>query len=396
MRILVLTDRYVPSRAACAVRMGVLVSVLREANHDVTVLASDESLSEGRQTTINRDDICYFHTSPLGDKSALRRLQNGLRSYLSAVAVAHKLPKFDLILCTSPPLLLVLAALRIARRGDMPLILDVRDIWPEIAYEMGSFTRTSVYGRVFERISALAYRRAELVTTVSPGKIEKLLEKPDLVGSNKVRLVQNGLDLGFLDQQESPEVLARYNVRSKKTCVYAGNMGLAQGLDVVLGTAKLYPDVQFLLCGDGADKEQLLLEVQNAKLKNVVFTGILTSQEIYSLLKHATLAFVPLVSSRLRDSVPTKLFEALGCGCPVLLCAQGDAAEIVERSGLGVVVSPEDKEAVHRAFGQLVAYEWDDAIRKRAVALIRTDYSRQDAARQLVQIIDERWGVNAE
>jgi len=376
--------------------MSVLVSALREADHDVTVLASDESLEKGSQKTVSRGDICYFRTFSLGNKSALRRLRNGLSSYFSAVAIADKLPKFNLILCTSPPLLLVLAALRIARRGKMPLIFDVRDIWPEIAYEMGSFTRTSVYGRVFERISALAYRRAEIVTTVSPGKVEKLLKKPDLVGSNKVRLVQNGLDLGFLDQQESPEVLARYNVGSKKTCIYAGNMGLAQGLDIVLSTAKLYPDVQFLLCGDGADKEQLALEVQNSKLGNVVFTGTMTSQEIYSLLKHATLAFVPLVSSRLRDSVPTKLFEALGCGCPVLLCAQGDAAEIVERSGLGVVVSPEDQKAVHRAFGHLVDYEWDDATRERAAALIRTDYSRQDAARQLVQVIDERWGIDAE
>ncbi|MGO1590657.1 MAG: glycosyltransferase family 4 protein [Ancrocorticia sp.] len=369
--------------------MNVVVQALRQRGHTVTVLASDESLREG--TTEADEKVLYFHTSPLGDKSLAHRVRNALGSYRASVAMAKRFPPADLVLCTSPPLLLVPAAMRIARRMGAPLVLDVRDIWPEIGFQMGSFSKRSVYGRVFSLIARCAYRQAELVTTVSPSKAEYLRSRLGL--ASKVELIPNGLDLAFLEQSENPELVRRHNIDLQPTCVYAGNIGLAQGLGTLLDIANERRDVQFLLCGDGAEKARLEARVRQESLSNVKFLGTLGASDVFTLLKHATLSYIPLISSQLQDSVPTKIFEALGCGCPVLLCAEGDAATIVQESGLGIAVPPEDSERILEAFNRMVARRWTTTERSAAAEFIRTRHSRQEPAKRLAETIEDRWGV---
>lgn len=140
------------------------------------------------------------------------------------------------------------------------LVYDVRDIWPDVALEMGSFAENSIYCKVFRAITRFMYKHADWVTTVSPGKVEKIKNHVISVGGkkggpdhvDKVKLVGNGFDESVENSSIDKELIAQYELDKKFTCVYVGNIGLAQGLGALLDMAEQskHKEVQFLLFGN--------------------------------------------------------------------------------------------------------------------------------------------------
>ena len=291
---------------------------------------------------------------------------------------------FDVVVCTTPPLLLTASAVRIARRKRARLVLDVRDIWPDVAYEMGSFVPGSLYGRFFEFLAKRAYGASDLIVSVSPSKVEKLKVR---VPSGRVELVPNGIDGTFLENSEDPEAIARFRLDEGPICAYVGNIGLAQGLGTLLDIAAARPRVRFLLFGKGADEAKLKKRVTSEGLANVKFCGSVDASGVYTVLQHVNLAYVPLVSSRLRDSIPTKIYEALACGCPVLLAAKGDAANLIDASGLGAHAAPEDPAALLAAFDSLIEHPFSNAERTAASRWVAENHSRQRFAEKFAGLV---------
>ncbi len=378
MRVLYLTDTYRPARTACANRAAVLVDSLRDAGHDVQVLASTDSLIGAPEGYGPPGYVTFFETFPLVDKTLVNRLRNNFGGAHEAVKGADRLGDFDAVVCTTPPLLLTSSAVRIARRKRARLVLDVRDIWPDVAYEMGSFEPGSLYGRFFEHIARKAYAAADLVVSVSPGKVKKLKGR---VPNGGVALVPNGIDEAFLENEEDDALAERLRLGDGPICTYVGNIGLAQGLGTLLGIAKARPGVRFLLFGDGADRARLEERANAEGIGNVEFCGKVDGRGAYTVLKHAAVSYVPLVSSRLRDSIPTKMYEALACGCPVLLAAEGDAADLLDECGLGAHAAPEDPKSLLAAFDRLMDHPFSDAGRAAASAWVVENHSRQRFSR---------------
>lgn len=386
MRILYLADTYRPARTACANRTAVLVDALRGAGHDVQVLASSDSLL-GMPDGYDRPEyVTFFNTFPLVEKTLVNRLRNNFGGAREAVRASRALGDFDIVICTTPPLMLTSSAVKIAREKRARLVLDVRDIWPDVAYEMGSFAPGSLYGRFFERVARRAYAVADLVVSVSPGKVEKLRRR---VSNGRVVLVPNGIDEAFLENEEDSRLAERLRLGDGRTCVYVGNIGLAQGLGTLVDIAKARPDVRFLLFGGGADKAGLEARVGAEGIVNVEFCGRVDACGVYTVLRQAAVSYVPLVSSRLRDSIPTKMYEALACGCPVLLAASGDAADLLDACGLGKHASPEEPSALLVAFDWLMAHPFSDEERAAASAWVIENHSRQRFAKLFVKEIEQ-------
>ena len=386
MRILYIADTYRPARTACANRTAVLVGALRDAGHDVRVLASTDSLIGAPEGYEPPGYVTYFETFPLVDKTLVNRLRNNFGGAREAVKEADRLGGFDAVVCTTPPLLLTSSAVKIARRKRARLVLDVRDIWPDVAYEMGSFAPGSLYGRFFERVARKAYAAADLVVSVSPGKVEKLKGR---VPNGRVALVPNGIDEAFLESEEDSALVERLRLGDGPICAYVGNIGLAQGLGTLLGIAKARPGVRFLLFGDGADRAGLEERADTEGIGNVEFCGKVDGRGVYTVLRHAAVAYVPLVSSRLRDSIPTKMYEALACGCPVLLAAEGDAAELLDECGLGAHAAPEDLAALLAAFDRLMERPFSDAECAAASSWVVENHSRQHFSTTFASTIKE-------
>lgn len=386
MRILYLVDSYRPSRSACANRSVVLVEALRRAGHDVQVLTSSDSFVDAPDKRVVSEGVSVFKTYPLEKKTLINRVRNNFGGSFESAKVADGMGDFDVVVCTTPPLLLTSAAVKIARRKRAKLVLDVRDIWPDVAYEMGSFAPGSLYGRFFERLARKAYRAADLIVSVSPGKVAKLRDR---VPGGHIELVPNGIDESFLDNTEDAGVIQRFRLDEGPTCAYVGNIGLAQGLGTLLDIAAARSGVRFLLFGKGADEAKLRERASSEALLNVEFCGSVDARGVYTVLRHATLAYVPLVSSRLRDSIPTKIYESLACGCPVLLAAEGDAADLIDASGLGMHVAPEDFAALLAAFDRLVVNPYTQDERDATSVWVLANNSRQKSAASLTSMIED-------
>lgn len=386
MRILYLADTYRPARTACANRTAVLAGALRDAGHDVSVLASTDSLIGAPEGYEPPAGVTYFETFPLVEKTLANRLRNNFGGAHEAVKAADRLGDFDAVVCTTPPILLTSSAVKIARKKRAKLVVDVRDVWPDVAYEMGSFAPGSLYGRFFERVARKAYAAADLVVSVSPGKVEKLKGR---VPNGRVVLVPNGIDEAFLANKEDPALAQRLRLGDGPVCAYVGNIGLAQGLGTLLDIAKARPGARFLLFGDGADRARLEERAVAEGIGNVEFCGKVDGRGVYTVLRRAAVSYVPLVSSRLRDSIPTKMYEALACGCPVLLAASGDAADLLDACGLGKHAFPEEPSALLAAFDWLMAHPFSDKERATASAWVVENHSRQRFAKHFVKEIEQ-------
>lgn len=387
MRILFIADTYRPARTACANRTFVLAEALQEAGHDVQVLASTDSFIDAPALSAPLANATYFSTFPLANKKTLAtRLRNNVDGLMKSQKAAKALGEFDVIVCATPPLLLTSAAVSIAKSKKAKLVLDIRDIWPDVAYEMESFVPNSLYGKVFTFFAKRAYRAADLVSTVSPGKVIKLSAR---LNATPIELVPNGVDETFVCSGDNISIINRFDLSTRATCVYTGNIGLAQGLGTMLDIAKQRPQVQFLLFGKGGAKESLQRRVDAERLSNVEFPGTLDEQGVRTVLRHASLAYVPLINSNLRDSIPTKMFEALACGCPVLLAAEGDAADVIDQCGFGAHVAPEDSTALLAKFDELMAKQYSQEEREAASRWVLENYSRQKFAKDFVRAISE-------
>lgn len=379
-RVLLVCEHFPPALDACAKRMGVMAKELRSRGYDVHVLASETSFDNARDFDKLPGWVHFYPAFRMGKKTVINRLRNNLSEKNGSLRIAATLGRFDVVVVTSPPLLLALSGITIARKAHARLVFDVRDIWPEVAYQMGSFGKSSIYGRVFRFVADKAYRAAAMITTVTPTKVEKVRSLIPSAAREKVRFVPNGLDLEFLDLEERLELVEEYDLDDDPPCVYVGNLGLAQGLSTLLQVAKRFPNRRFLLFGSGAEESLLHRLVEEGGLMNVRFCGRVDDRGVFTLLRHALCAYVSLKSSRMTDSVPTKLYEALGCGCPVVLAACGDSVAILEDCGLGASAAPEDLDAVAAAFGEVAARDWLDEEREHSRRVIRERYSRQAAA----------------
>lgn len=390
MRLLFLTDSFRPSRSACANRACVLVDAMRNAGVNVQVLASSDSLLGAPESYKKPDYVTFFETFPLQEKTLVNRLKNNFGGQRASVKATEGMGAFDVVVCTTPPLLLTTSAIKIAKRKGAKLVLDVRDVWPDVAYEMGSFSPSSPYGRFFSHIAKRSFKVADMVSTVSVGKAKKLRGR--VPAGTPVELVPNGIDEAFVENEEDLAVVERFDLERGPICCYVGNIGLAQGLGTLLDIASARPDVRFLLFGAGADKKTLEQRAKADALSNVEFCGSVDARGVYTVLRYSALSYVPLVSSRLRDSIPTKLYECVACGCPVLLAAQGDSVDLLEETGLGAHAAPEDHEGLLRAFDELVAHGF--SVEERAIATqgMLAAHSRQKVAREFAETLLDMFG----
>ena len=383
MRILLHCDEYSPHWGPCTVRLKVFSRVFREAGDQVTVLASTTNLSGG---AAGDDNAVYCRTPAMKKKTALSRLENNLGFAWSSWRAGRKTGEADVVLTTSPPVLASLAGYAIARSKKAKFVYDVRDVWPDVAVEMGSFTADSMYYRIFKSITDFMLRHADAVTTVSPGKLRKLRQKLPESEWDKLWLVENGLDEAFLQQEEDSEAVERYGLDERRTCVYIGNIGLAQGQEhfVRLSETADPEKYQFILFGDGAERARLEAMAKEKGLNHVRFAGAVGSDTVLTVLRHAYMTYIPLVSSDLKDSIPTKTYEAMGAGCPILMAAVGDAPVLLAETGFGMSLSPDEIEKLPEVFRQFC--EDYDAIlsrREEAMRIAVERHSRQRIALEL-------------
>lgn len=393
MRILFHCDEYYPTAQACAYRMQVFVKRFMEMGDEVIVITSSANKSNGLiDKKLHPERIIYSPTIRMKKKTTLMRLVNNLSFGITSIFSAIGTGKIDVVITTSPPPLVSIPGWIIAKCKRAKLVYDVRDIWPDVALEMGSFSKKSIFCNVFTFIVRFMYRHSDIITTVSPGKVAKIKKyvsslpggKSGPKHTDKVWLIGNGFDEDVAKSDFDPHVVAEYKLDDVFTCVYIGNIGLAQGLGTLLDVAAKtkHKDVQFLCFGMGAEKKVLEKKVKDDNLTNVRFCGVIDHNKVPTILSRAKISFIPLKSSNMKDSVPTKVYEALGLGCPVLLVADGDSTKIVDEAQFGKHISPDHPDELVHVFDNMIdCYDSIVSQRNQAIDLMNNKYSRQKIAK---------------
>jgi len=394
MNILIHTDEYYPTAQACSYRMQVFADTFMALGDTVVVVTSAANKANGIvDKKLHKERIVYSPAVRMTKKTTVMRLLNNLSFGITSIFTAIGAGKIDVVITTSPPPLVSIPGWIIAKYKGAKLVYDVRDIWPDVALEMGSFSEDGFFCKVFKTITGFMYKHADIVTTVSPGKVKKIKGHVSAIRgrksgpghTDKVWFVGNGFDESVTDSEFDQSIVDQYELDKKFTCVYIGNIGLAQGLGTLLDVAAKtkHKDVQFLCFGMGAEKEMLEQRVRDEGLTNVRFCGIVDHSKVYSILSRSKLSFIPLKNSKMKDSVPTKVYESLGIGCPVLLVAEGDSAAIVDETGLGRHISPDETEKLVDVFDDMIEhYSELEKHRDDAVRIMHEKYSRQKIAEE--------------
>jgi len=390
-RIALISQFYPPEPCAAANRIAAMAQAFAEAEHEVRVYTGMPSFPDGvvaepyrgRTHAVEQDGAVTVErvwTYAGGTSLPGNRVLNWLSVALGiARRVVPAKERFDLVVVSSPPVTLALPALLGAFAHVAPLVVDVRDVWPEIAVKMGSWRADSAPAKLVGRVADALYARAKLVTAVTETARGEIVARG--VDPAKVLLAPNGFDP--IAPAASAPVPPLPGVRD---VVYVGNMGLATGLDVVLDAAALLrgdATIRFVLIGGGADAARLRARAAAEGLGNVLFTGPLPRADALRALADAALTVVPLVAT-IADSLPTKLFDAMLVGTPVVLSAAGEAWRLVERAQAGIAVTPGDGRALAGGIRRVLD---DGELRGRLAAngpaFVRANYDRTAVMRDL-------------
>lgn len=364
MHLAILSQYYRPEIGAPQARLSNLASHFVRRGHSVTVLTAMPNYPTGkvyagyrgllRRENLEGVDIIRSFIYPTSKTDLLRRLTNYFSFVItSSVSGSLLLKPPDYLMVESPPLFLGLAGLWLSRFKRTRLIFNVSDLWPESALRLGVIHERGSLYRLALQLEALCYRHAWLVTGQSRSILENIVGRfPEC----KTFHLSNGVDISrFVPLCASQEAGATSKDRQEFVILYAGLHGIAQGLDQLLDAAKeLENEKQFriVMVGDGPEKKRLVASAERQKLSNVEFLDPLPAEQIPALLATADVIVVPL-GLHLPGAVPSKLYEAMSCGRPVVLVASGEAAEIVHKHKAGITVVPGDVRGLVEAFRRL-------------------------------------------
>jgi len=363
VKIVIHSQYFPPEIGAAPNRLSALVHGLANAGHQVTVLTAMPNYPVGRrypgyEGLVRREDydgsaVVRTFIWPTQSAAMAKRLLCYFSFVFSSAALGGCfLNQPDYILTESPPLFLGISGFLLSLWKHARWIFNVSDLWPESAVRLGVL-KPGLALRLSESLEAFYYRQAWLVTGQSSEIIQNIEKR--FPGVPTFHL-PNGVDT----QKFRPDCSTRETralLGSGRSCVvlYAGLHGLAQGLEQIIAAADQLREasITFVLVGDGPVKRALASEAEARGLSNIKFLDPLPQEQMPALIAAADIVLVPL-KTHIPGAVPSKLYEAMSAGRPLVVIASGEAADIVSQHRAGVVVAPGDIQALTTSLLELV------------------------------------------
>jgi glycosyltransferase involved in cell wall biosynthesis len=292
---------------------------------------------------------------PSHDRSALKRSANYLSFALTgSLAALTRLRRPDVVYAYHPPASAVVPAIALRLLRGVPYVLDVQDLWPDTIAATGMLSRRLPLA-ILSGLTNATYRHASHVVVQSEGFRRTLVERG--VPEEKLSVIHNWCDDTALLGSAPPSPAG---ADATLTVLFAGTMGLAQGLESVLTAAALcrdrLPRTRFVFVGGGTERGRLEALARERGLVNVEFLARRPPAEMPELFRQADVLLVHLKDDPLFSiTIPSKTQAYLAAGKPILMAVRGDAAAIVERAGAGVTCPPEDPAALVTALERLHA-----------------------------------------
>jgi len=409
VRILFISDNFPPEVYAPASRTLEHCREWVKTGHDVTVITCFPNFPQGkvyigysnqlvREEWLEGIHVIRVWSYITANDGFLKRIADYVSFMISATLVSQKLGNYDKIIGTSPQFFSAVAARIIGALKSTPYIFELRDIWPESIRAVGAM-RNSIVLDWFENLELYLYHRSHFIISVTQSFKHNLISRG--VRSNRIHVIRNGVDLfRFYPRVRNVTLAKELNVQSTFNIGYLGTHGMAHALETILETAKIFqqemPDnglkknIRFILLGSGARKKALEAKSQELGLDNIIFIDSVSKElvpEYWSLLD---LCVVHLKKTDLfRSVIPSKIFESMGMGIPIVHGVEGESADIIKDEGVGWTFEPENSISMAQAI--LKGYQ-DPELMKRSRANCRSaavKFDRTILARHMIQILKQ-------
>lgn len=403
MHILFFSDNFPPEVNAPASRTYEHCREWVKAGHEVTVITCVPNFPSGKVFEGYRNRL--WHTEEIDGIRVIRvwsfiarnegfakRILDYLSYMITAFVASLFVRRVTIIIGTSPQFFAACAACASAFVKRRPWIFELRDIWPESIRAVGAVKSEAVLN-FFEKIELFLYRNSTAVISVTHSFKRNLIQRG--VREDKIYVITNGVDTSrFTAMPKDADLLDMLGLSGKFVAGYIGTHGMAHGLDTLLDAATIlksegHSRIVLMLLGDGAEKARLQARAAQEGLDNVLFVDSVPKSEIARYWSILDVAVIHLRKSDLFQTViPSKLFECMGMGLPILHGVEGESADIVIRHDVGLAIAPENPAQL---VSKLVHLHSDKALRKRLsdngpVAAER--YDRSVLAMEMIEILE--------
>lgn len=409
MKILYVSQYYPPEMGAPAARASELAHHWALAGHDVSVLTGFPNHPTGIvpnkwRSRLRRlvyrekvDGVTVYRTWlwPLPNRKAHERMRNYASFCISAALRGLALPHPDVIVASSPQLLVGLSGWWLSFTRQIPFVFEVRDLWPESLVAVGAGEENSLLHIALAKIARFLYERSSSIVVVTPAFKEHLIRRWD-VPPNKISVIENGVETDLFkpaSTSTSSAVRRDLGAESKFLVCYVGTMGMAHGLETLLDAAAILqsqnPRVLFLLVGEGAEKARIQFLAVSRGLTNVKFLDQQPREKIPALISASDACLVLLKKTDVfKTVIPTKMLEFMSCERPVIMAVEGQAKQIVEEAGADFTIEPENAASLVQAINRLEA---EPALRtelgKKGRAYIVEKFSRSHTAERYIDVL---------
>lgn len=357
MHILFLTDNFPPEVNAPASRTFEHCREWVKARHRVTVVTCVPNFPKGKvypgyrnqlwqEETLEGIRVVRVWSYITANEGFLKRILDYQSFMVMAILASPFVRGADVVIGTSPQFFTACAAYAVSRLQRIPFVFELRDLWPESIKAVGAMRNSFVLRRL-EQMELFLYRKAARIVSVTDSFKRNLVARG--IDPEKIDVATNGIDVArFHPQPKDVELVRCLGLEGRFVAGYIGTHGMAHGLETILDAAdclRRQPGgeaFRFILLGDGARKLVLQEKARQMALDNVIFIDSVPKEEV---VKYWSLVDASIIHLKKTDAftrvIPSKLFESMGMGIPVLHGVAGESAEIVEREGAGLVFEPE-------------------------------------------------------
>lgn len=404
MHILFLTDNFPPEVNAPASRTFEHCREWVRAGHKVTVITCAPNFPTGRlfegyrnrwfaREIMDGIEVVRVWSYITANEGFLRRSLDYLSFMITATPASLRIRRPDVVVATSPQFFTACAGYLVSRLKKVPFVFELRDLWPESIRAVGAMKQSFLLDWL-EKLELFLYRRAAAVVAVTNAFKENLQTRG--IDGSKIHIVTNGADITrFQPVQKDRGLVEALGLQGKFVAGYIGTHGLAHVLETLLEAARLLQaegrdDIHLLFLGDGASKEALMAQAKELALRNVTFVDSVPKADV---VRYWSLLDVSIIHLRKTDLftkvIPSKLFECMAMGIPVLHGVRGESAQIVECEGAGLTFEPENAQALHARIVELAGD------RKLAAELgarglkAAGKYDRRHLARRMLHVVGD-------
>ncbi len=405
MRLLFVSNYFPPEVNAPATRTYEHAKRWVADGHDVEILTAVPNFPEGEvyegydnqftQETIDGVEVTRVPMYVTENSGVVKRSLSYLSFMLSAVAYSGQLRRTpDMVAATSPQFFCAVAGWLISRLYRTPFVMEVRDLWPESIVAVGAMDRNVVI-RALEVVERFLYRQAARVVVVTDAFQRAIEEKG--IPEDKIRVLKNGIDVDAfptdLDDETVENLRDQYDLEGRFVASYIGTVGMAHRAYVLFEAARRCDrdDLLFMVVGGGSEWDALAERQADAQLSNFRVVEKQPKEMVPYFLEVSDVSVVHLKDSPLFETViPSKIFESMAAGNPIVHGVRGESREIVEEAKAGIPVPPEDPDAIVEAVARLR----DDSslyehMSQSAREYVRSNHDRSGLARRYWSLLEE-------